>query len=146
MNACKDAYNEEFEVLADEFENIKKTLDEMTKQAAIYTATITSQEEKIASLERMISGTGHDLILSDKQHDLKTKIEGVNQEEVLDYIIELQDDPENPYPETRTIINEVDTLLSSPFSFFGLSLTLNSEQQIDIQNRCAIRFYKMKIN
>lgn len=78
MNACKDAYNEEFEVLADEFENIKKTLDEMTKQAAIYTATITSQEEKIASLERMISGTGHDLILSDKQHDLKTKIEGVN--------------------------------------------------------------------
>jgi hypothetical protein len=51
---------------------------------------------------------------------------------VLDYIIDLQDDPANPEPTTVEVIAGADLLLKSPFQFFGHSLTLNVEQQIDI--------------
>lgn len=31
MDACKKAYNEEFEILAKNFENVKNTLDKLTR-------------------------------------------------------------------------------------------------------------------
>ena len=37
-------------------------------------------------------------------------------------------------------------MLSKPFDFFGFSLKLNQDQQIDIANRALIRYYKMKVS
>lgn len=41
----------------------------------------------------MIYGTGYDLVLADKARDLKKTIEGHEVNEILDYIIDLQEDP-----------------------------------------------------
>jgi len=93
MDACKLAYNEEFEMLAKNFETVKNTLDKMTRQKGRFTSIMEYQEAKIASLEKMIYGTGYDLVLSDKGKDLRRPIQGHDQGEILDYIIDLQEDP-----------------------------------------------------
>ena len=93
MDACKKAYNEEFEILAKNFETVKNTLDKMTRQKEHLTSIMEHQEAKIASLEKMIYGTGYDLVLSDKGKDLRRPIQGHDQGEILDYIIDLQEDP-----------------------------------------------------
>lgn len=63
-----------------------------------FMAIIETQEEKIASLEKLIYGVGNDQVLADKAKDLRPDIDGVQQTEVLDYILDLQEDPENPAP------------------------------------------------
>jgi len=76
MDACKVAYNEEFEILAQNFENVKNTLDAMILEKKHLTGVMELQEAKIVSLEKMIYGTGYDLLLSDKGKDMKKPIEG----------------------------------------------------------------------
>lgn len=48
------------------------TADAGAKRLKIYT-----QEAQIAALEKMIVGTGHDLLLSDKAKDLKITVQGI---------------------------------------------------------------------
>ncbi len=71
----------------------------MTKDGLYNQGQIQAQEVQIISLDKMINGTGYDLILSDKGKDLRPKIEGVPQEEVLEYLIDIQEDPFNPHPD-----------------------------------------------
>lgn len=37
-------------------------------------------------------------------------------------------------------------MLLQPFDFYGLSLSLNTNDQIDLMNRSHIRYYRMRVN
>ena len=49
-------------------------------------------------------------------------------------------------PRAGEIFKKSDLMLTQPFEFYGLSLTLNSADQIDLANRSHIRYYKMQVN
>lgn len=66
-------------------------------------AKMQDQEAKIASYEKLIEGTGHDLILGDQAHNLEQEVNGKNPEEVIDYIIEMQEDPASIEKEAKDI-------------------------------------------
>ena len=67
-------------------------------------------------------------------------------DQILDYVNYMQEDIDNTYPEAHVIFNQADMMLSTPFDFYGASLQLNNEQQIDLSNRAYVRYFKMKIN
>lgn len=58
----------------------------------------------------------------------------------------MNENPESVHTEAIEIVNKGDILLTQPWDFFGFSICLNYEQQIDIANRTYIKFYKMHIN
>lgn len=37
-------------------------------------------------------------------------------------------------------------MLSQPFEFYGASVKLNDDQQIELADRANIRYYKMQVN
>ena len=94
----------------------------------------------------MVESVGRDCLIRDRAQDLTQAIEGVPYDKILDYVNYMQEDVDNTYPEAHVIFNQADVLLSTPFDFYGASLQLNNEQQIDLSNRAYVRFYKMKIN
>ena len=61
-------------------------------------------------------------------------------------MIDMSENPESVHPDSHDIVNEGDILLKQPFDFYGFSIALNYEQQIDIANRTYIKFYKKHIN
>lgn len=85
------------------------------------------QESQISAYDKLIQGVGHDIKLSDDAHSLTT-IEGKPADEILEYVIELQDDPESAEPRARKIFEGADQLLNDPFSFYSFSVGLNHEQ------------------
>ena len=58
----------------------------------------------------------------------------------------MSENPESVHPDSIEVVNEADVLLKQPFDFYGFSIALNYEQQIDISNRKYIMFYKKAIN
>lgn len=59
----------------------------------------------------------------------------------------MQEDPDEYLdPRAGEIFKESDLMLLKPFDFYGLSLSLNSNDQIDLANRSHIRYYKMQVN
>ena len=58
----------------------------------------------------------------------------------------MSENPESVHPDSIEAVNEGDVLLTQPFDFYGFSIALNYEQQIDIANRKYIMFYKKRIN
>lgn len=61
----------------------------MTEDAHYKRNQLYSQESKIAELDKMIHGTGHDLRLGDKGRSVRDDIEGVDQLEVLEYLVDI---------------------------------------------------------
>ena len=76
---------------------------------------------------------------------MEEPIEGNDQMELVNFAIELADDPDSQHPEAIETIEKSDTLLSAPFQFYSFNINLNANQQIDIANRCYSRYYKKKI-
>ena len=66
--------------------------------------------------------------------------------ELLDFVADLNDNPDAYMSETTEIIKKADDMLSNPFSFYGFSIQLQIEDQIDVANRAYIRYYKKKID
>ena len=58
----------------------------------------------------------------------------------------MDEDPDSVHADVPEIVNEGDVLLKQPFDFYGFSIALNYEQQIDIANRGYIKFYKKKLD
>lgn len=59
----------------------------------------------------------------------------------------MQEDPDEYMdPRAGQIFSGSDELLMAPFQFFGLSVQLNNNDQIDLANRSHIRYYKMHVN
>ena len=53
--------------------------------------------------------------------------------------------PETIHVDALDVFEEADELLTKPFEFFGFSISLNKEHQIDCANRSHIRYYKKKV-
>jgi len=64
----------------------------------------------------------------------------------MNFVSDMNDNPDAVQTETVDIVKEADKLLQGEFGFYGFSIQLNIEDQIDISNRAYIRFYKKKIN
>jgi hypothetical protein len=73
--------------------------------------TITMQEGKLQSYALAIEGQGNDLRKGDEARQLQKKIKGMDIEELLDEIIEIEEDPLELNDETRSIYKEADMLL-----------------------------------
>lgn len=73
-------------------------------------------------------------------------IEGNEQEDLMNFVAEMNDNPDSVQPETVEAVAEADKLLDGAFGFYGFGIKLNIEEQIDVANRAYIRFYKKKIN
>lgn len=127
IEACQDAFAEEFETLAKQFDKVSNQLDEAKKQIADLKGTVTMQEEQISGYAGLIEGTGKDLRLGDEARDLSPKIEGVGQEEILEYMIELQDDPLSIEPRAKDIYEGADAFLNQPFNFYSFNVELTRE-------------------
>ena len=77
---------------------------------------------------------------------MEEPIEGNDQEDLMVFVSDMNDNPDAVQTETVDIVKEADKLLQGEFGFYGFSIQLNIEDQIDISNRAYIRFYKKKIN
>ena len=60
LNACKIAYEEEFEIIARQFEELKKEVDEQRQKWTDVQALVASQEAQIMQLNDMIETVGRD--------------------------------------------------------------------------------------
>lgn len=113
-----------------------------------------AQESLITQYAKTIESVGREHLLRDRNRtdsgvftkgDLED-IEGIPQSKILDYVLHMQEDSDNTAYEASKVFQGGDLLLQVPFDFYGTSLQLNSEQQIDLANRTHIRYYKMKVN
>lgn len=77
---------------------------------------------------------------------MEEPIEGNDQISLMNFVSEMNDNPDSVHPETVETVTKADKLLSSPFDFYGFNIALNINDQIDISNRAYVRFYKKKIN
>lgn len=93
MEGLRKCYEEEFEHLCLQFEVAQKELDQAQREMKYMRAKMNEQEVKISAFQKMIEGTGNDLIISDDAHDMNTLVEGKDPEEIIEYVIELQEDP-----------------------------------------------------
>ena len=73
-------------------------------------------------------------------------IEGNEQEDLMAFVSDMNDNPDSVQTETVDIVKEADAMLASPFNFYNFGIKLGIEDQIDVANRAYIRFYKKKIN
>ena len=55
------------------------------------------------------------------------EVKGMQPEEIIDYVIELQEDPASIEPESVTVYEGAETLLNEPFGFYSFSVELNKE-------------------
>ena len=77
---------------------------------------------------------------------MEDAIEGEEQEDLMEFVADMNDNPDSVQTETVEIVKQADTMLASPFSFYNFSIQLGVEDQIDVANRAYVRFYKKKIN
>ena len=73
-------------------------------------------------------------------------IDGNEQEDLMEFVADMNDNPDSVQTETVEIVKQADAMLASPFSFYNFSIQLGIEDQIDVANRAYIRYYKKKIN
>ena len=113
IQACTKIYEDEFEILSRQFEKITQELDEKKNQFESMRVKMNLMSVKITSYDKMIEGTGYDVVLGDQAHDLNKEVNGVNPEKILDYTIELNADPESIEEESRKVYSGADRLLKS---------------------------------
>ena len=77
---------------------------------------------------------------------MEDAIEGEEQEDLMEFVADMNDNPDSVQTETVEIVKQADTMLANPFSFYNFSIQLGVEDQIDVANRAYVRFYKKKIN
>jgi len=73
-------------------------------------------------------------------------IEGNDQLDLMNFVSEMNDNPDSVHPECVEAVKEADALLDGPFGFYSFNISLGIEDQIDVANRAYIRFYKKRIN
>ena len=142
----RETYEEEFENLAKQFEVLKGDVDDAREREEKMKKIIVDQEAQITQMNNLYEAAGRDQLKGDEQNNVEGQIEGEEQSSLLDFVIEMSENPESVHPDSIEAVNEGDVLLTQPFDFYGFSIALNYEQQIDIANRKYIMFYKKRIN
>ena len=145
LNACRKAYEEEFEILARQYEEMKVEVDNKRKNESNLVSILSQQETQLTELNCTIGIAGREMIKAEQEKVIQGDIEGEDQEKLVQWVIDIQDAPELAKDELHETVQQADLLLSQPFDFYGFGIALNSEHQIDIANRAYIRFYKKKI-
>ena len=97
-------------------------------------------------MDNMIDNGGNDIKVAMSERRMTESIEGNSQVDLMNFVSEMNDNPDSVLPETVEAVREADQLLASPFNFYGFNISLGIEDQIDVANRSYIRFYKKKIN
>jgi len=63
----------------------------------------------------------------------------------MEFVAQVNDDPLSCHSELIEHIRQADIMLAAPFNYYTFAVSLNIEEQIDIQNRNYVRFYKKKV-
>ena len=94
----------------------------------------------------MIETVGREQEAANDERRMEDDIEGEEQEDLMRFVSDMNDNPDSVQTETIDIVKEADLMLASPFAFYGFGIQLGIEDQIDVANRAYVRFYKKKIN
>ena len=76
MTACRKAYEDEFETLARQFEELKTEVDEQRVREEKLRKKIFEQELLITNLNNLVEASGHDLLTGDKERQMEEPIDG----------------------------------------------------------------------
>ena len=122
LQACRFAYEQEFEFLAKQFEKFKDEVDEHRNKQAAVQEHVSSQEAQILQMNNMIEQVGRDMGIAESERRVEEPIEGIKQEELMDFVADLNDNPDAYMSETTEIVKSADKMLAEPFSFYGFGI------------------------
>ena len=97
-------------------------------------------------MNSMIETGGREIGIAMDERRMEDPIDGNEQEDLMNFVAEMNDNPDSVQTETVETVKQADKMLEGAFGFYGFSISLNIEDQIDIANRAYIRYYKKKIN
>ena len=146
LTACRKAYEEEFEIIAKQFEEFKDYVDDQRLKWSAVQALVADQEEQIVNMNNMIEAVGQEMMRAQSERRMSEPIEGIEQDDLMNFVSEMNDNPDSVHSEVVETVKSADLLLTKAFNFYGSSIRINVDDQIDIANRAYIRFYKMKLN
>ena len=146
LTACRKAYEEEFEVIAKQFEEFKDEIDDQRQKWANVQALAADQENQIVNMNNMIETVGHNELVAMYERRMSEPIDGNEQEDLMNFVAEMNDNPDSVHSDLIDTVKYADKLLAKPFNFYSVAINLNVDDQIDIANRSYIRYYKKKIN
>ena len=78
-------------------------------------------------MNNLYEAAGRDQNKGDDENAIDGPIEGEEQTELLEFVIEMSENPESVHPDSIEVVNEADVLLKQPFDFYGFSIALNYE-------------------
>ena len=84
--------------------------------------------------------------VAESERRMDDPIEGNEQVDLMEFVADMNDNPDSVQTETVEIVKSADAMLAGAFSFYNFGISLGIEDQIDVANRAYIRFYKKKIN
>ena len=146
LTACRKAYEEEFEIIAKQFEEFKDYVDDQRLKWSAVQALVADQEEQNVNMNNMIEAVGQEMMRAQSERRMSEPIEGIEQDDLMNFVSEMNDNPDSVHSEVVETVKSADLLLTKAFNFYGSSIRINVDDQIDIANRAYIRFYKMKLN
>jgi hypothetical protein len=146
LDSCREIYEEEFAHLAKQFHDANSERNSVVSECKRLRAIICDQENQILDLLNASEAIGFEVEKHRLEKKLDRKIEGEDQEKHLQFVVELNENPDAYSEELHRHIKCSDQLLAAPFNFYNFSVRLSLEEQIDIANRSYIRYYKNKIN
>ena len=111
LNKMRKTYEQEFEGLASQFEEMKKDLDYAQDEENKLKKIISEQEAHIIQNHDLYEAAGRDLGKGDDENRIEGDIEGEDQEKLLDFVIDMSENPEEVQAEIHDIVNEGDVLL-----------------------------------
>ena len=95
LNACKKAYEEEFEVIARQFEELKKEVDEQRQKWSDVQALVASQEAQILQMNDMIETVGREQSVAASERRMEDPIDGNEQEDLMEFVADMNDNPDS---------------------------------------------------
>jgi len=76
----------------------------------------------------MIEASGRDLLIGDQESAVEGEMEGQKHEDILEFIVDIQDDPDMVHPAAAKHFRGADRLLMKPFDFYSFEVELNREE------------------
>ena len=95
LMACRRAYEEEFETLARQFEELKKEVDEQREKWKDVQALVASQETQIVQMQDMIETVGREMSVAESERRMDDPIEGNEQEDLMEFVADMNDNPDS---------------------------------------------------
>ena len=79
----------------------------------------------IAQLNSMIETAGREVQIRDEERRMEDPIEGNEQEDLMEFVAEMNDNPDSVHSETVEVVKVADNMLEQAFGFYGFSIKLN---------------------